>query len=173
MTKQMGFYVDLDRCLMCNSCEVACKQFNNIKANTIKRRRLLDFTSGTYPNVKRTGLSLSCMHCEQPACAAVCPTGAISKRIEDGVVVVDPTKCIGCHYCFFACPFGVPAYTDGVMNKCDYCLSQNLAEGEPPRCVATCPVQALHSGTMEELADIVSTKAAKKLVGATNPSIFF
>lgn len=172
MSKQKGFYIETDKCINCWACEVACQQWHNIKAGTWRRRRVLDIVNGTFPDVKRTFISMSCMHCEQPACEAVCPTGAISKRTEDGIVVVDQNKCIGCHYCFFACPFGVPAYGNGVMQKCDLCLSQNLEEGADPRCVATCPTKALHAGTMEELAEMVRQKVAEKLATSTIPSMF-
>ncbi len=104
-------------------------------------------------------------------CAAVCSTGAISKRAEDGIVVMDQDKCIGCHYCFFACPFGIPQYgDDGTMQKCDFCLDR-LEQGKEPACVATCPTKALHAGTMEELSKLAAEKAATKLAGATQPSI--
>ncbi len=171
MTKQYGFWVEVDRCTKCWSCQVACKAWKGIDAGTVNLRRVLDIWSGTFPNVTRTFLSLSCMHCGDPACEAVCPTGAISKRAEDGIVVQDPDKCIGCHYCFFACPFGAPQYgEDGTMMKCEFCQDR-LAAGKEPACVATCPTGALHGGTLEELADHVGETAAKKLMGATNPSM--
>jgi anaerobic dimethyl sulfoxide reductase subunit B (iron-sulfur subunit) len=171
MATQYGFFVHIDRCIDCYACEVACKQWLGIKAGTAAPRRVVEITSGKFPEVTRTFISLACMHCGDPACEAVCPTGAISKRAEDGVVVVDQDKCIGCHYCFFACPFGVPQYGDaGTMEKCDFCLDR-LAEGKEPACVATCPTQALHGGTLEELARHVGEVAATKLTGATQPSL--
>lgn len=169
MGTQYGFYIELERCIKCWACEVACKAWKGIDAGTVSLRRVIEITSGKFPEVKRTFLSMSCMHCEKPACEAVCPTGAISKRAEDGIVVVDQSKCIGCHYCFFACPFGVPQY-DKTMQKCDLCLDR-LAEGKEPACVASCPVGALHAGKMEDLAKIAQEKAAKKLAASTNPSV--
>jgi anaerobic dimethyl sulfoxide reductase subunit B (iron-sulfur subunit) len=130
---------------------------------------VIEITSGTFPDVKRTFLSMTCMHCGEPACVAVCPAGAITKRDEDGVVLVNDKKCIGCHYCFFACPFGVPQYDD-TMKKCDMCQDR-LAEGKKPMCVATCPNGALHFGTMEELSKMVQEKKAKNLAGSTTPSV--
>jgi anaerobic dimethyl sulfoxide reductase subunit B (iron-sulfur subunit) len=171
MTEQLGFWIEPDRCVKCWSCQVACKAWKGTKPGTVNVRRVLDVWSGAFPDVTRSFISLSCMHCGDPACAAVCPTGAISKQADNGVVVVDQDKCIGCHYCFFACPFGVPQYgEDGTMSKCDYCRDR-LAEGKEPACVATCPTRALHSGTMEELAKLAEEKAARKLVGATQPSV--
>ena len=171
MKEQYGFYLELDRCIDCWACEVACKQWHGIKAGTVRWRRVIDIWGGKYPDVTRTFLSLACMHCGSPACEAVCPTGAIKKRVEDGVVVVDQDKCTGCHYCFFACPFGIPQYgEDGTMQKCDFCLDR-LEEGQEPACAATCPTKALHAGTMEELSKLAAEKAATKLGGATQPSV--
>ena len=171
MTTQYGFYVETQRCIDCFACELACKQWHGIKAGTVTWRKVHEIASGKFPSVTRTFLSLSCMHCGDPACAAVCPTGAISKRAEDGIVLVDQAKCIGCHYCFYACPFGIPQYDqDGKMAKCDFCLDR-LQDGKEPACVATCPAGALHSGTLEELARLAEQKAAIRLAASTDPSI--
>jgi anaerobic dimethyl sulfoxide reductase subunit B len=164
MNKRYGFSFEAERCLKCWSCEVACKQWHGIKAGTVKLRRVVEVTSGTFPDVKRTFLSLSCRHCAKAPCAAACPTHAISQRIEDGIVVVDSQKCIGCRTCLDACPFGVPQYAeDGTMQKCDMCLDR-LALGQKPICAETCPSQALHWGTLKELSQIATMKAANKLV---------
>jgi len=167
MAKQVGFYIEVDRCMNCHACEVACKQVHDAEPGPMWRR-VLDIWGGSFPDVTRTFLSLACMHCGNPPCEAVCPTGAIRKRAEDGIVAVDQNKCIGCHYCFFACPFGVPQYgTSGTMQKCDFCLSVGIE----PACADTCPAEALHAGTLEELADLAKERTAKKLVGATQPSV--
>jgi anaerobic dimethyl sulfoxide reductase subunit B (iron-sulfur subunit) len=170
---QMGFYLELDRCIYCWSCETACKQWNQMKPGSgVRLRRVLDLQGGTYPNSTRTFLSLACMHCGDPPCEKVCPTEAISKRSEDGIVVVDQDKCIGCHFCFFACPFGVPQYgANGTMQKCDACLSAGMQESGLPACAATCPTEALHYGTLEELSKLAAQKAGRKLAGATQPSM--
>ena len=107
MSEQLMIYCDEDRCIKCYACQVACKQWHGIKAGGVSRRTVIEHTSGKFPNVTRTFSSLSCQHCTEPACANVCPAGAITKRAEDGIVVVDQDKCIGCRYCFFACPFGI------------------------------------------------------------------
>ncbi|MDO4442354.1 MAG: 4Fe-4S dicluster domain-containing protein [Slackia sp.] len=172
MAKQYGFYVDTARCVDCWACEIACKQWNGIKAGGIARRKVHEVTEGTFPDVKRTFVSMSCMHCAEPACAAVCPAGAITKRDEDGIVVVDKEKCIGCHYCFFACPFGVPQYDENGMDKCDCCIGNGVTPGDTPHCVATCPTQALHFGTMEELAEKVGDKKVKQMVSSDGTPSF-
>jgi anaerobic dimethyl sulfoxide reductase subunit B len=166
MKKQYGISFEADNCLKCWSCEVACKQWHEIKAGGIKLRKVLEVTSGTFPEVKRTFLSVSCRQCARPPCAAACPTGAISKRIEDGIVVVDAQKCIGCRTCLDTCPFGVPQFAeDGTMVKCEMCLDR-LEQGQGPICVETCPTRALRWGTIEELSSLAGNKAANKMARA-------
>ncbi|NLF14756.1 MAG: 4Fe-4S dicluster domain-containing protein [Anaerolineaceae bacterium] len=172
MAKQYGFYLEVDKCAECHACEVACKAANNVDLG-VRWRRVTTVWSGTFPNVTKESISLSCMHCGNPACEAVCPAGAIKKDPETGVVRVDRSRCIGCHYCFFACPFGVPQYgDDGTMQKCELCIDK-LAAGQDPACVSTCPAGALHAGTLEELAALAQEKAAKSLTSSTQPSVLF
>jgi anaerobic dimethyl sulfoxide reductase subunit B len=112
------------------------------------------------------------MHCGKPACMNVCPAGAIRKRADDGIVLVDKSKCIGCHACAGACPFDDPQYgEDAIMQKCDYCLDRVL-EGQEPACVESCPPGALRAGTMDELSGMASAKAGRRMVEATDPSVW-
>jgi sulfite dehydrogenase (quinone) subunit SoeB len=99
----------------------------------------------------------SCLHCEEPACVTVCPTGASYKREEDGIVLVNPDTCIGCKLCSWACPYGAREYdqTDGVMKKCTLCIdkiyNENLEEVDRvPACVSTCPAGARHFGDFND-----------------------
>jgi Fe-S-cluster-containing dehydrogenase component len=170
-TKQYGFYVDTTRCIKCWACVVTCKQWNGIKAGTVSRRTVTETNEGTFPAISRTFTSLSCMHCAAPGCVAVCPTGALSKREEDGLVVVDKEVCINCKTCASGCPFGVPHYLD-TMDKCDACLGIGRTTDEDPRCVITCPCQALHFGELSTLATLAAEKGGTKMEGTTDPSVY-
>jgi Fe-S-cluster-containing dehydrogenase component len=102
----------------------------------------------------------------------ICPAGAISKRTEDGVVVVDRNECVGCRNCEKACPYGAPQFgLDGKMQKCDLCLERR-AEGKEPACVATCPGEALAFGDIAELEKLAVKKHSFKLTGKTEPTAF-
>lgn len=175
---QLAFYFDSGRCLNCYACEIACKAQNNIApgvneepGNTGPRwRRVITIDPVGSSNLPAQYISLSCMHCGKPACLEVCPTKAISKR-PDGIVLVDSKKCIGCHYCFFACPFGVPQYgADGTMQKCTMCV-ERLEQGKKPACVESCCGGAIQQGTLEELSAKAQKKIAARLAGSSQPSL--
>lgn len=150
---------------------MACKQWNGIEAGTIARRKVHEVESGTFPNVTRTFVSCRACTAGEPACAKVCPAGAITKRGEDGIVVVDKEKCIGCHYCFFACPFGRAAVHRRRHGQVRLLHRQWRGAGDTPHCVATCPTQALQFGTMDELAAKVGDKKAKQMAADAKPSV--
>jgi anaerobic dimethyl sulfoxide reductase subunit B (iron-sulfur subunit) len=167
MSKQYGFYFNADRCVQCRTCEVACKSARSIEPG-MKWRRVVEIWGGVYPDITCSFFALACMHCSKPACIEVCPTGAISKRGEDGIVVVDRDKCNGCRECFSACPYGVPQFgDDGIMQKCDLCAGINME----PICAVSCPTEALIFGTIDELLEMAKRKKGGKMGGPTDPSI--
>jgi Fe-S-cluster-containing dehydrogenase component len=142
------FYIDPSRCIGCNACVAACAECDThpgitmIHLETIEREDTVQTTP------------IICMHCDEPACAAVCPADAI-KRTADGVVQSSlKPRCIGCSNCVFACPFGVPKYLPEFdqMMKCDMCYDRTSV-GKKPMCAAVCPSQALMYGTPEEIAE--------------------
>ncbi|OUF75641.1 anaerobic dimethyl sulfoxide reductase chain B [Escherichia coli] len=156
MTTQYGFFIDSSRCTGCKTCELACKDFKDLGPE-VSFRRIYEYAGGDWQedngvwhqNVFAYYLSISCNHCDDPACTKVCPSGAMHKR-EDGFVVVDEDVCIGCRYCHMACPYGAPQYNaeKGHMTKCDGCYSR-VAEGKQPICVESCPLRALEFGPIE------------------------
>jgi anaerobic dimethyl sulfoxide reductase subunit B (iron-sulfur subunit) len=167
MGKQLGFYLNLDRCVQCHACEVACKAYHNVEPG-ITWRPVVGLWAGHYPDLIHRTLTYSCMHCGQPSCVDACPSGAISKREEDGIVVVDRDQCNGCAACAEACPFGVPQFgQDGTMQMCNLCVDQ-LALGKQPVCIGTCPSEALRFGPLEALSRLAS---AQQLAGPTQPSM--
>jgi Fe-S-cluster-containing dehydrogenase component len=131
--------------------------------------RVQTFEVGEYPETKTVHFPKSCLHCEDPPCVPVCPTGASYKRASDGIVLVDEDKCIGCKLCSWACPYGAREYSEveGVMKKCTLCVDRiyndNLAEEDRvPACVAACPTSARHFGDLGDPASAVSQLVAER-----------
>lgn len=153
---QISFYFDQSRCICCHTCNIACRDWHNIQDVKVNWRRITTIEEGVFPNISVASLSLSCCHCEEPACASVCPVGAITKGRENGVVLVDTDTCLGkdhCELCLQACPYDVPQFgaeENAKMQKCNLCLDRT-AEGKNPACVDACPVRALDAGPMEDL----------------------
>lgn len=153
---QLAFYFDQTRCTGCYTCVVACKDWHDVPPGPASWRRVLTIEKGEYPELFVAFLSISCLHCAQPACVRVCPTDAITKRNEDGIVTVDQEACLGkdaCGLCLTACPYGAPQFGpehDARMEMCDLCLDR-WQEGKKPICVAGCPTRALDAGPIEEM----------------------
>jgi len=155
---QYAFYFDASACSGCKACQMACKDKHGLRVGTLWRR-VYEVTGGSWSrrgeawvaSVFAYNVSLACNHCEQPICVEVCPTRAIAKR-TDGIVLIDPDKCVGCQYCSWACPYGAPQYDTetGRMTKCTFCADE-LDAGYPPSCVAACPLRALDFGDRAEL----------------------
>jgi anaerobic dimethyl sulfoxide reductase subunit B (iron-sulfur subunit) len=159
MTKQMAFYFEQKHCSGCCTCQIACKDKNNLKVGQMFRK-VHEYSGGGFwqegaavvQDVYAFWLSISCNHCGEPACVKNCPTGALQKRMDDGIVVIDSEKCIGCCRCVKSCPYGSLQYDLGIgkVRKCDFCLDL-LSKGEVPACVAACPMRALDYGVLGEL----------------------
>ena len=154
---QMGFYFDQSRCTGCYTCVVACKDWYDIPAGPVSWIRITATEKGKFPNLSLSYLFTSCLHCAEPICAKACPVDAITKRVNDGIVVVDREVCIGSEECKFAClkacPYDVPQFgveTNAKMQKCGLCLERWM-ENKKPICVEACPMRALDAGSLEEL----------------------
>ena len=155
---QYAFHFDASACSGCKACQIACKDKHGLEVGRLWRR-VYEVQGGEWrqaneawqPSVFAYNISLGCNHCQQPACRDACPAGAIVKR-GDGVVLIDPDKCIGCGYCHWACPYEAPQLDplSGTMTKCTFCADL-LSEGKPPACVAACPMRALDFGEQAEL----------------------
>ncbi len=182
-----GCLVDLVRCTGCRKCEEACSEANKLhpqdepfdtrsfafstkrrpdeKAYTVVNRyflpELVDDTGQPVP----VFVKVQCMHCQDPACASACITGALTKK-ENGTVHYDLTKCIGCRYCMAACPFEIPAYDycDPIapqVRKCTFCFDRISKKGGLPACAEVCPVEAITFGKRNTLLDVAKKRISE------------
>ncbi len=177
MTKAM--LIDLTRCIGCRGCQAACKQWHDLPGEkttntgssqnppraTDKTWTVVTFNEVNYDQqFKWVFAKRQCMHCEHPGCVSACTVGALRKT-ADGPVVYDASKCIGCRYCQYACPFGVPTYewgqVLGLIRKCDFCVDRQ-SEGMEPACAKACPTEAITFGERNELL----AEAHRRIAGA-------
>lgn len=182
MTKY-AMVVDTARCVSCNRCAMACMVENNLPVGVLYNRGMTEggdcfrVPGGEYPDgLSMRFYTLSCQHCDMPACFAVCPTGATEKR-DDGIVTVDGEKCIGCESCIAACPYeGVrtliegepqyhldfatgdadaPTHRGNTVEKCNFC-AQRIDRGETPICADVCFAHARFFGDLDDPESEVS-----------------
>ena len=157
MWKQPAFFLNVQICTGCKTCMVACKDKNDLYPG-IRWRRVVEYCGGQWvslpdgtfrQDVFGYYISVSCNHCDNPICVEVCPTGAMNQD-ENGIVTVNQTRCMGCRYCEWACPYSAPQYNPGThqMSKCNLCRDE-LETGGMPACVAACPTRALILGEFD------------------------
>ena len=197
--KRWGMVIDLKRCIGCNSCTLACKVENGTPPG-IFYRRVLEKTTGKYPSVRRTYLPVQCMHCEDPPCVGACPSGVFKKR-EDGIVLVDSSKCYGARACRIACPYNAISfleeiktyYPDGITRtesmwyenhmegtaeKCNFC-AERLDQGLMPACVLACPAEVMKFGDLNDprsdVSQLIKARDGFQLQPelGTNPSVYY
>lgn len=155
--------INLDRCTGCDSCIVSCKFENHLPLGTFYNRVMQVGPTGSYPNVERYNLPVQCQQCTHARCVEVCPTGASYRDSESGIVLVDESKCIGCQYCLYACPYGVRTFSeaDGVARKCTLCQHLTANGAAEPVCVHNCPGGARFYGDLDDPNSSVSRELAK------------
>lgn len=165
---KFAFYFDSSRCTGCKTCELACKDYKDLPMQ-YAYRRIYDYEGGSWKQLDNGSftqdvfsyhLSISCNHCDDPACTKACPTLAMHKDKETELVLVDETRCIGCGYCELACPYDAPRVDKkkGHSVKCDACYDR-ITQGKRPICVESCPLRALDFGEMLELEEKYGEKA--------------
>lgn len=139
-------------CIGCGACSEGCKEVHHLGGD-FNPQELGPDTYTIVKDVNGIFVRNFCRHCLTPACASACPVGALQKT-EDGPVIYDQSRCIGCRYCFVACPYGIPRYqwasARPLVRKCDFCADL-LAQGEPPACAQVCPTGATRFGERDEL----------------------
>jgi Fe-S-cluster-containing dehydrogenase component len=167
----------------CHACATACKSWNGGSAISgpltddepyganptgVWFNRIRHYEVGAYPTSKTVNFPMSCLHCEDAACVTVCPTGASYKR-EDGIVLVDQDRCMGCNLCAWACPYGARELDPhtGTMKKCTLCVDRVHDEALPPEdrqpaCVLACPTGARHYGDFDDADSHVSRLVAER-----------
>ena len=161
--------VNVEKCLGCKSCELACavahssmKELNSLVGSEERPGYRVHVEA-----YERMAVPVHCNHCDDAPCVSACPTGAIHREEEEGPVLLDIMRCIGCKMCVQACPFGVITMRldgKGVL-KCDLCV-ERLAEGQEPACVTACPTNSLVFGDEEQVNRSKRRKTAERMVSA-------
>ena len=177
-----AFYFDQTRCMSCNSCSVSCKDWNQVNPGPVRWRKQENHEKNNGVSVFEN-LTMSCNHCEEPACLTACAANAITKT-DKGIVIVDRNKCQALKACITACPFAAPHIADDLqepkkgenwvvdhpMQKCKYCW-ERIEDGNSPVCVSACPVRALDYGDIDDLQrkyPVVSCFVKKRLKAEVN-----
>lgn len=187
-----GMLLNLDRCIGCYACVVACKMCHGTRPG-VNYNAVNTVEYGEGASAQRRYILTMCMHCDDAPCAAVCPTGATYKTAE-GPVVIDYDKCIGCGACVDACPYGqrylvvddetsyegsVAPYEEEsserlkVAEKCTFCYDR-VKEGMAPMCTVHCPGQSRIFGDVDDPeSDISKAIAEKNAVHIEGTSIWY
>ncbi len=182
MSTQYGFFIDQSICSGCHACQTSCNDKKELEVGR-RFRRISETEGGSFTPLNKGYAhsayayftSIACNHCDHPKCTEACPSGAMHKNPDTGIVAVNQDRCIGCRYCTWACPYNAPQYNEkqGQMSKCDFCADL-IAAGEVPVCVAACPLEAIDYGPIEELRAKYGTLAETKdlpLASVTNPNL--
>lgn len=206
--KRWGMVIDQDRCIGCWTCAVACKEENNQPEGVWWNHILtvggeeLDTPAGEWPELELAYQPVNCFHCENPPCVRVCPVGATYQR-DDGIVMMDYDRCIGCRYCMVSCPYSVRVFNweeptqippaegtfhvgaaekgprpKGVVEKCDFCYHR-VDDGLQPFCIEVCPARARIFGDLNDpdsdVSELIRTKPTERVREdlGTEPSVYY
>jgi len=183
-----GMIIDTSRCFGCQTCVISCKLNNEIPGdihwNQVESLDgdVIYQATGIFPNVRLAFRPTLCNHCETPLCAASCPTGAMAKDKETGIVLVDYVICIGCGGCVEGCPYSIPVLDEIsnslVVSKCTFCKLR-IENDKAPYCVDSCPGLARFFGDLDDPTSDVSKLIAKGSAEQwmpekeTNPSVYY
>ncbi|MDQ3772836.1 MAG: formate dehydrogenase subunit beta [Actinomycetota bacterium] len=170
--------VDIDLCIGCKACEVACKEWNDLEVEETHNfggyQSHEDLTASTWDLMRFNEVDLddgglawlirkdSCLHCEEPGCLLACPAPGAIVQYENGIVDFDQDKCIGCQYCVAGCPFDIPRFDSETKKvyKCTMCV-ERISNGMEPACVKACPTGSIRFGTKEDMLHYGEEKVGK------------
>jgi DMSO reductase iron-sulfur subunit len=183
---QYGMVIDTGHCIGCQTCVISCKMSHQVPKDVFWSSvesldgEIIYQSTGIFPNTTLAFRPRLCNHCENPACAANCPTGAMHKDSATGIVSVDTETCIGCGYCVWSCPYNAPSMDTehNVMSKCNFC-SERVEEGKLPYCVESCPARARFFGVISDpkgdLTALIAKKHGERFMPEydTAPSVYY
>jgi tetrathionate reductase subunit B len=167
--KRYGFLIDLRKCIGCRTCQVACKAENDVPLG-VYRTWVKEVEKGSYPKARRHFIPVVCNQCAQPACTSVCPVVA-TYSLDNGIVYIDPHRCIGCGYCMAACPYAVRFIHPSrkVAEKCDWCWPRVRDGYGPPACVSACPTEAMVFGDLADPESTIAKLLARESTAVLKP----
>jgi tetrathionate reductase subunit B len=168
--KRYAMLFDLRKCIGCNTCAVACKSENDVPLG-VWRSWVKKVEKGRYPHAKGFPLPIVCNNCENPICVTVCPVNASIQR-ADGIVYIDPHRCIGCRYCMASCPYGVRYINPrrNIAEKCYWC-HHRVDAGLDPACVVACPTGAIIFGDLNDPESQIANTITENAVQVIKPEL--